>query len=216
MDKSVAVSKFAIDAMKNRLTTNQVLYWMNMGFTEVDSVAKVKEKQQTFSLSKCIDKFGEEIGRDVYTERQHKWQNSLLLNGKLKYGFSGISQELFNMILEKCVDKDSVFYATKNFEFRLPKEDGGIWLYDFVDINKKKIIEYNGDIYHANPFKYASIDKPHPFNKNITAGELWIKDFNKIKIAKANGYDVLVVWDSAYKKQKVDILNKCLNFLNLK
>jgi len=38
---------------------------------------KVKEKQTTFSLKKCITKYGEEKGLEVFNERQRKWQETL-------------------------------------------------------------------------------------------------------------------------------------------
>lgn len=92
-----------------------------------------------------------------------------------------------------------------------------IWLYDFADLKNKKIIEYNGDNYHANPKKYLSEDHPHPFRKKITAQEIWDKDRLKIKAANEKGFDVLTIWDSEYRwgnKQKV--IGRCLDFLNKK
>ena len=42
---------------------------------------------------------------------------------------------------------------------------------------------------------------------------MWDKDKRKIKLAKEHGFDVLVVWDSEYKKNKKEIINKCKEFL---
>ena len=60
-----------------------------------------------------------------------------------------------------------------------------IYLYDFKW--KNKIIEFNGDLYHANPNKYIESDTPLSKiksikNKNITAKEIW--DFDSVKIIK--------------------------------
>ena len=64
------------------------------------------ERQCTFSLQTCIDKYGKEEGTKIFNERQEKWQNTLsskpfeelerikkakMLNGR---GYSKISQKL--------------------------------------------------------------------------------------------------------------------------
>jgi len=196
---------------------NQVNYWLNKGCSEDEAKEKVSERQKTFSLEKCIKKYGEEEGKKIFTERQNNWQKSLNENGDLKKGFSKISQNLFNILLtyydEK--DKNKIMFAIHNGEFSLKKEDGGIWLYDFTDHTNKKIIEYNGDNYHANPKKYKGDDKPNPFRQNILAEEIWEKDYKKQQIAKNNGYDVLVIWDSEYRwGKKENVIKKCLDFLS--
>jgi len=154
-----------------------------------------------------------------FTERQNKWQKSLNGNGNLKIGYSKISQELFYELLNHydVSDKENVFFATHNKEFRLNKENGGIWLYDFTDLKNKKIIEYNGDQYHANPKKYLAEDCPNPFRKNITAQEMWDKDKLKNDVAIKEGFDVLIIWDSEFRWGNKDkIIKKCLDFLNKK
>ena len=91
---------------------------------------------------------------------------------------------------------------------------GGVYIYDFIDVINKKIIEYNGDMYHANPKKYKKTDTPHPYRKNKTSLEIWESDKNKLTTAKNNGYNVLVIWDSEYRwGNKEKVIKKCLNFL---
>ena len=36
----------------------------------------------------------------------------------------------------------------------------------------------------------------------------------KIKTANDEGFDVLTIWDSEYKKNKMETIQKCLDFLN--
>ena len=52
-------------------------YWMKRGFSEEESVEKVKSVQSTFSLDKCILKYGKENGKKVWEDRQCRWQESL-------------------------------------------------------------------------------------------------------------------------------------------
>jgi hypothetical protein len=200
-------------------TETQLGYWLNKGYNNEEAALKLSERQTTFSKEICVEKYGELEGLRVFTDRQNKWNNSLSENGKLKMGYSKISQELFYEIMEhySINEKENIKFATHNNELKLPRENGGIWLYDFTDTKNKKIIEYHGDQYHGNPKKYLAEDYPHPFRKDLTAKEMWDKDKLKVGIASDNGYEVLVVWDSEYRwgnKQKV--INKCLDFLGKK
>jgi hypothetical protein len=62
------------------------------------------------------------------------------------------------------------------------------------------LVEYNGDYWHCNPKKY---DKNYlNIKKNKTAKEIWEYDKNKLYLAKNNGYNCEVIWESDYKKNK--------------
>ena len=197
--------------------TTRIDYWLNKGMLEEEAKEKLSERQRTFTLEKCIQKYGEEKGTEVYTKRQEKWQKSLNENGNLKQGFSKSSQELFYSIIDfySIEDRKDIYFATKNQEYRLNKKEGGVWIYDFVDLPNKKIIEYNGDEYHANPNIFESTDYPHPFRKNITASEIWEKDKRKIEVANEEGFEVLTIWDSEYRKHKSDVIERCKKYLNI-
>lgn len=49
--------------------TNQVKYWVNKGYSEDEAKQKVSERQRTFTLEKCIEKYGEEEGTRRYIDR---------------------------------------------------------------------------------------------------------------------------------------------------
>ena len=113
------------------------------------------------------------------------------------------------------MENNKINFALHNGEYSLC-DDSKFFRFDFTDLNSNKIIEYNGDDYHGNPKKYLAEDRPNPFRKELTAKEIWDKDNQKIIIANKNGFEVLTVWDSDYKKNKINILNKCLEFLGKK
>ena len=195
----------------------KVEYYLKRGFTKEQAREKISKIQNRFSLNKCVEKYGKEDGEKIWINRQEKWQMSLQKGGNLKAGYSKKSQKLFYDIIGSYDVKETndVFFWTKNKEYFL-KIDKSIFLYDFVDIKRKKIIEYNGDQYHANPNIYLSHETPHPFHKdkNYTAEKIWEKDKFKIDLAVKNGFDVLVIWDSEYKKYPKQTLEKCIKFIN--
>lgn len=79
-----------------------------------------------------------------------------------------------------------------------------------------KIIEFNGNDVHANPCMFAATDTPiHKFNSKsfMTAQEIWDYDAEKIRVAEASGYEVMVVWESDWKANKADVLHRVADFL---
>jgi hypothetical protein len=199
-----------------KLHNTNIEYYLNKGYSLSESDRLLKDRQTTFTLKKCIIKYGEIIGTEKYNDRQYRWQNSMAKNGNIKSGFSKVSQELFEILQRNYDDNDKeyLFFASKNKEFKLPKSDGGIWLYDFADIKNKKLIEYNGDIYHANPKHFKSDDCPHPYMKTTTAQMIWNKDLKKEIAAKEKGYELLTVWESDFLINREIVINKCKKYLN--
>jgi predicted CoA-binding protein len=61
-----------------RTSKRSVEYWMSSGLSKEEALAKVTERQSTFSLEKCIEKYGEDNGYNVWLKRQEQWQNTLL------------------------------------------------------------------------------------------------------------------------------------------
>jgi hypothetical protein len=200
---------------RDKYTTN-IEYYLKKGYSEEESLKLLTKRQATFSLEICIEKYGTKDGTNIWIDRQERWQESLSKNGNIKGGYSKISQTLFNELVKNYndVELDNIYYWTKNKEFFI-KTEKSFLLYDFTDIKNKKIIEYNGDQYHGNPAIYNDNDLPHPYNKSkgFTAKCLWEKDKIKVDIAKNKGFDVLIVWESEYKKDREGTIKKCINFL---
>ena len=75
---SVNYSKEAFEkARKNRKYTTHLSYWIDKGFSENEANEKLKERQATFSLEKCIAKYGIEEGTKRWKQRQENWLNTL-------------------------------------------------------------------------------------------------------------------------------------------
>ena len=179
--------------------STQLQYYINKGMTEEEAHKALSRRQCTFSLEKCIQKYGEEEGRRIFEERQNRWQRSLhdifKQNGKI---FSSkISNELISKIRESGINIESEFVIGRySFDMR--------W--------NNKLIEFNGDYWHANPNMYDV-----NFLNKVTgmyARDIWKKDANKKKYAESKGYTVLTVWESDYVANQDEVIKKCLKFLN--
>lgn len=157
-------------------------------------------KLKGITLENMIRKWGEIDGSEKYNH----WLN------KSNIFYSSISQHLFKKLLEIIPDKQNVNFASHNREKLI--RDKKRYFYDFC--YKNKIIEFNGDLFHANPNIFKEYDKPNPYNKNLTAKQIWEYDNEKRHIAEKNGYEIFIVWESEYYENPFNIINNCVKFLN--
>ena len=204
------------DKLKDRLLPSQVEYWIRKGFTEEDSIEKVKERQRTFSLKRCIEKYGEEEGLKVFEERQKKWSNKIeekYRNGEFSKVPKKLSSSRYSKSAKILIDlllKEHPNSICFENELELIFENKTRVYFDFSLGNK--IIEFNGDYWHCNPKNYD----PNYYHKRLKmkASEKWKIDEDKIELAKNKGYDILVIWESEFKKCPEKIIKECLEFLN--
>jgi hypothetical protein len=175
-------------------------YWIVRGFNEVEAREKISQEQSTFTLKKCIEKYGEKDGKKKWLDRQEKWHKSYR-----KSNFSKISQLLFWEISSHLNSLDSIFFAEldenkkpdksgKNNELRLKLDK--LLLPDFIDTNSKKIIEFDGTYWHGLVGRG---------NKN--------RDEERDEIYKKYGYLIHRVNENDYKFKKEKVIEECLNFL---
>lgn len=200
------------EAVKNgNPASNKIEYWLNLGYDKKTAKKKLKERQNTFTLEKCIKKYGEEEGTKIYQERQLKWQETL--NNKS-------IEEIIEINKKKAAPSISSFEKIITEYLNLPRENTQLVLIDKENNNKKfiydifnnnKIIEFNGDFWHCNPLIYESTYF-HKF-KNKIAEEIWEYDKMKIDFAKANGYEVLVIWEKDFNNNEDETLEKCRKFI---
>lgn len=80
-----------------------------------------------------------------------------------------------------------------------------------------KVIEFNGDYWHANPLveKYAEDNAviKLPGGKQKTAGDIRQNDADRQQELEEIGYEILVIWESDYRRNKQQVIAKCLEFL---
>lgn len=191
------------NSYENRLLPQNIEYWLEKGYSEKEAKEKVSERQRTFTLEKCIEKYGEIEGKKRFKQRQKKWKNSLHKNFE-KCGDSRSPQSQWSTKIINSICKELNIEIPKKEKWI--KNQNKAYSYDFCLRDKRKIIEFHGDYWHCNPDIYNS----NYYNSSIgmTAQEKWNYDKEKIKTTELNNYEVLIVWEN-----EENILFKCLNFL---
>jgi len=83
---------------------------------------------------------------------------------------------------------------------------------DIVNYEKKIIIEYNGDLFHANPRIYKPTDYIEMIK--MTAEEKWKKDRAKNFRLRGFGWQVIVIWENEWNNNRKNVLDKFETFKN--
>lgn len=217
-ERQEMLNRSIIKAANNRVSPTTIEYYLNQGMDKKEAKKALSNRQATFSKDICIKKYGEKRGLEVWMDRQEKWLDNLNKNGNLNTGYSNISQQLFREI-EFRLGENDFMYGENGGEFKIRGEYNKKWyVFDFTDVKRKKIIEYNGDRYHANPKLFEANDYPHPFRRGIKSKDIWEKDAIKNRNAINIGYDVLVIWESEYnnrigENKKNKTIQKCIDFM---
>ena len=63
-------------------TSTCIEYYLAKGMTQQEAKQALKNRQSTFSLQKCIQKYGQEEGLRKFNQRQQKWQKTLNLKNQ--------------------------------------------------------------------------------------------------------------------------------------
>lgn len=117
-EKQTIIKQVAYDKSlgKSENRSNKIEYWTKHGFTDDAAMKKLSERQRTFTLEKCIERFGEDKGLDVWKKRQEKWLNTL--NSKSDEERADINRRkvtdlTFRSLWKGDIDKPGVFYIIK-------------------------------------------------------------------------------------------------------
>lgn len=192
-------------------------YWMKQeGLTYEEAVKRLSIRQSTFSKEICIDEHGPLFGEVIWQERQDKWQDTLKAKpveelariNFMKHWKHGLRQSKTEHAIFEELKKLFPELETQ-FQIRSEFNNTASFYYDFRLGNK--LIEYNGDYWHANPKIYTVPDQELGYG--MVASEKWGKDARKSDNAKNAGYQLHVIWESDYKENKEETLRKCIQFL---
>ena len=238
--------KFAASCSAQKLsgsseyTIRSVLYWLKHGYSYDDAKEKVKNIQNTSSLQRYIERFGEKEGIEKFKIKQQKRLNTLnnkteeekkLIN--IKKGHNIESYLANGYTLEQAEKLSYTYYSKRKnyslisqhcFEMLESKLTGKCYYklknyekqicgkhVDFYYEDKKVVVEFNGDFWHCRKTKYSD----DFIRYNITAKDVRLQDEERYrKILTSNDVEyILIVWESDFRKNPDEIIFKILKFL---
>lgn len=188
-------------------------------------------------LEYFIERYGRDEGRKIYLELNKRKAQTLEnyinkygeVEGKRRYEdicnkmYSNLSKSIFD-IIQKRLGNFAIGsrYAENEMAINISFDDGSCRVCYPDYLLHTKIIEFNGDYWHANP-KFYSSESEMSFIKNsnaqtskyngIKAKDIWEYDKNKKKALEKLGYQVKVVWENDYHRDPAKIINECVEFL---
>ena len=113
-------------------------------------------------------------------------------------------KEIYNFLSSSL--GDDIFY---NFAIKVT-DDNKLYYADMYVSSSNTVIEFNGDYWHCNPNKYDA--NYYHQDKKMLAEEIWKNDKQKENNIIDAGYNMFVVWEDEYKKDKDKMLLKILDY----
>jgi G:T-mismatch repair DNA endonuclease (very short patch repair protein) len=181
-------------------------------------------KSRSVTLENLVKRHGEEIGLekwDEYCERQRytttheyfvseygevdgteKWQNFCYHRNFTNKFQSKIEMAVYQNLkeiipeLEVSIILNDVYYGP----------------YDYGNNDKRRVIEFYGSYWHADPKKYSASE--FFIQKNQTAAQIWARDKAKQTYAKNQGYQVLVIWENDWYNDKQTVIDTVKKWWN--
>lgn len=186
-------------------------YYTKRGYTEDEAKEMVKDRARTNTIETYIKKYGEEEGPQKWRERNDEWAKKMFAEGTcMSTGTSNMANEFISEVVGSATDGISSAIHNKE-KFIYDHARHRAYSYDLYNEHTKKIIEFNGDFWHANP-KLYSMDFYNAVKK-MSALDIWSDDEYKTKLAQKHGYEVMVVWEYDFKHDHERIINEAKNFL---
>lgn len=161
-----------------------------------------------------IEQYGEAEGAKKYDERiENLKQKSHFVTHPedgASDSYSKISQDLFWELYKSIKNLfKKIYFAELNHEHSCYT---GKYRFDFVIMDNKKIIEFNGNKFHPRNINEAELinwKTPHGIPGTI----ILERDSTKRIKAEKKGFTILYIWESEYKEDRTSVINKCLKFI---
>ena len=172
-------------------------YWVARGYSEEDAIQQVSKSQVTNGIDWYVRKYGD-AGKEKFNKRIEQWLNAPG-NKNMIRGRSAKSVQMFEELISAGVNGN------------IEKSVRGAKRVHRVDfVLGKKIIEYNGDYWHANPKIYSS----DMMVRKKMARDIWEHDTAKIEDLMCAGFQVLTIWEHDYINSPDVVIKQCKDFLN--
>jgi hypothetical protein len=191
-------------------------FYIDKGLTHNEATAKLEERNNKWlkSMQNAI------IKDNTINSRKGKTKDELILkHGEIKAiniitnrlckfkGISNMQLEFIKNLVCFCnIDIDDCLFGANEWFIH---KNGRIFYYDFM--YDQKLIEFNGDFWHMNPKTYHA-DCVNRVT-HTSAKDKWLEDETKSQVALDSGYNIMTVWESDYRYNRVKVLTEVLNFL---
>lgn len=199
------------NGMKSARKGRGNLQWFINKYGEIEGPIKYREinYKKTINEQKFIEKYGE-IGAQLYHEMVIKRSMAIracVSKPELELG----------MAINEMFPADDIRFNDTQVTIGLRRSEAVILGQraikpDILIANKKIIIEFYGDIFHAHS-RFIDTVFPCPWIQ-LTAKEIRQHDQAKIKLLEKYGYTVFIVWEYDWRKNKNLVLKNLREKIN--
>ena len=102
----------------------------------------------------------------------------------------------------QLTEKINIQHANNGGELCIP----GTKMYaDGFCTETNTIYEFDGDAFHGNPNRYAPTDTCHPYDKTISANELYLNTIKKHNRVLELGFKLVTIWESEFDQLGIEV-----------
>lgn len=155
-----------------------------------------EQQRYTTTVEYFIEKYGEIDGAKRYESfcRGRNFNGGSSITSTVENAFYKSLQE--HIEIDQQIDLGSAYFRP----------------FDFGSYENKKLIEFYGSYWHADPKTFKETDR-HP-TTHQTAKMIWSRDRVKRTFALNSGYDIFVIWENDYYADPDGVLAKVIEWWN--
>lgn len=195
-------------------------FYTSRGMSLRKAKETLTERQSTFTLEKCIKRYGEIKGTEIFKKRQEKWIKTLDSKSdeekfdinRRKFNSLPYSKEsvtfFINLIKDLNLKPEFCFYAENE---RFIRYENSVKFYDFSYLtnNKKFVIEYHGIAWHPKPEQF---DWKSPIHQSYE--EIRNNDIFKESLAIDNDFVYYSIYSDYSSEEYNKLCEDIIEYLN--
>lgn len=199
--KQEAIKKTRQTKIENNTDSTTIGYWLERTDGNLEEAKKLlSERQSTFSLQKCIEKYGEEKGKQRWLDRQEKWIEAY--NNKTEKEMEDINRKKSNLMSYSILWRNDANYP--GILYILEIADG----FYKIGITTRTIPER----YRATKYKIIG-EYAAQINQCFQIEQLIKKYFKKYSISKEEQIDEFG-WTETFKLKSAEKLIEAIEKLH--
>lgn len=159
---------------------------------------ELKEKRSTIKIKEGEHYFTAHTKMIFLCDAGHEW-SARPIDVLIGYGCphcvkKGYSKKAIKWIREMS-HVGNIQHAENGGEYLIPSTP---FYADGYCKETNTIYEFYGDCYHGNPNVYSPTTRCHPYNRQLTAQQLYERTINREQLIKSLGYNIVTVWENDY------------------